>query len=563
MRLTSFPVIFCFWTLALPSRLSGPLGQVDAKPSLRSILESLSLTRTSSGQHLPIVHVDESKTLIDRSSVESVTDKDWLTYYNLIDSQYLRNHRSLELGMRRSDDVLITHRILETARLKDNHRLWALGVLLCLKRRSTTQEDSSPLIMKDWKIFHLDNRRVGDFELFLLKDHNLCRILSRQEVSDNVIKEALDRAKNKDLINKTRHREFQKLLVSFMNLKTPIDDTRANVLMEKIKKILHNTKRFLGTPSEKFAIRILLHMEEYHFNSMIQFRELITNPKICTLILTKDVEFQLEDTDLSPILKKVLKSLMNNETLKSESIHMALEAMADEKYSLLHRARVTRVLNLMTKHDDDVYNLINAELNHSHSMISSLSNMFSELSHGNMHPEGLRKNDIQALVLQKECVMLTDARLSKLELDLLSEEFLYMNDIEYLFEEFRLISTGSSATGLIPLIKKLLVKLMRYRSDSTDPKLYESKCNAIEFISHLILLIKYDIRLYRNLLIKGSSFIQDISSEFFSVAGDDSRSLDDRLKILSKHLTTALSNSLEPTGQTHSACTPTSRKTYT
>ncbi|KAH9824956.1 hypothetical protein DFH28DRAFT_877883 [Melampsora americana] len=571
MRLANSFLIFCFLSLTLPSRLSGPFRKVDAKPYLAHIGSYLSGNDALLGKVLPMLRIKRPQALLDGPSVERVIDKDWSNYYNLVEMGYLETHGNSELGLliahvrQVGPDIIkhhtdhegetlsmiqMTRRVLERGDLEEKHRIWALGVLSCLKKRILTEKEGS--LSKKWTIEHLISRPFGDFELFLLEDHDLGRVVqdnlkfkfSHPGISDEIIGEALNRAsivnlikRDMDLSEKNQHQGFQKILVSFMNLKSSIDDACAKQLMERIGKMLDSIKHFLSMPLEEiFTIRMALHMEEHHFNSMIQFKELINDAEICTRILRKELEFQLQDKELSSTLKGVFKSLMNNKTPKSESIHLALEAMNDEKHYTLHRARVTRVLNLMAKHDDHVFDLVNKELDCSNSMISNLAQMFLEMSRGRMYPEKLQKNDLQYLVFQKDDKILTEERLAKLEENLLAGGFLDLNIIKDVLRESR--SNSDGATGLTPTIKRLLIKLVPYWSDSTDPKLEEIRYDPIEYILHLILLEKDDIRLNRNLLMRGKEFVQEISSTLLSVAESDSISLDDRLRTFSNDLTT-------------------------
>ncbi|EGG03505.1 uncharacterized protein MELLADRAFT_109272 [Melampsora larici-populina 98AG31] len=581
MRLSNFSLIFCFLSLILPWHFPGPIGQVDAKPMspmFNYFGKYLSRDHAPSRNLLQMASIEDSEAFSDESSVESVRDEDWKTYYNFVKSKDFHHHENSDFRVliahvhqigpvfiehhtkhdqETLDVVRIIRQILETSVLKETHKLWALGVLSYLKKWISTEKDSS--LVKEWKIEDLISRHMGDFELFLLKDHDLAGAVQEilpiestpQKLSDHVIKEVLNRASIVNSIKKAmtlgdRHRNpgFEKCLVSFMNLKTPIDDSRAKRLMKKMETMLDRTKSFFSTPPEEiFIIRMTLHMEEHHFNSMIEFKELINDPKICTRILRKDLEFQLQDPDLSRILRKVLESLMNDEILKSKSIHMALEAMTDKRHSMLHRARLTRVLNLMAKHDDEVYGLVNKELNHPHS-ITNLSSMFLELSHGRMYPDKIQKNDLQYLVFQKEHKIFMEKRLATLEENLLTMKFLELDVIFEVLKEFSANPKGPRTAGLTPIIKQLLIKLLSYRSNITDPNLHKIKLDAIEYILHLILLEKDDMRLNRNLSIRGTPFVQDISPEVLSVAGSDPMSLDDKLRMFSKHLTTSLDNGL-------------------
>lgn len=604
MRLSSSSLISCFLSLALLSHFPGSLIQVDAKPVFDTVpllshfgkYLSREPAAAPSRKLLPMAGIQDSEACSDGSSVESVRQEDWSTYYNYVSSNNRPNNESFlfaaliahvrqigpdikEHHKKHEQEILdvvrITRDLLSTSGLKKTHRIWALGVVSCLKDIVPMEKDSS--LVGKWEFKDLISRPVGDFELFLLKDHDLGGVVreipplqaSDQEISDHVIKEALNRALIVNSINKDmnlgdnhRHRGFKKVLVSFMNLKTPIDDKSAKQLMKEIKEMLDSAQDFVATsPEEHFTIQMALHMEEHHSNSMIRFKELITNPKICTRILGKDFEFQLRDPELSPVLEEVLRSLMNNKTPKSESIRLALEATNDEKYPILHRARVIRVLNLMAKHDDNVYELVNKELNHSNGMIFSLSRIFLELSQGRMYPEKLQKNDLQYLVYQKEDKILTEERLVRLEQNLLTKKFLDPDIIEDVLIEFSENSQGSRTKGLTPIIKRLSNKLLSCRPIRSNQKLDEIQLDAIEYILHLILLEKDDVRLNINLVTRGTPFIQYISPKVFSVARSDPISLDARLKKFTWDLTRKPLSPLDPTSQIHSVHTPSFKNT--
>lgn len=137
-----------------------------------------------------------------------------------------------------------------------------------------------------------------------------------------------------------------------------------------------------------------------------------------------------------------------------------------------------------------------------------------------------------------EDIIFTEKRLARLEENLSTSKFLDSAIMDDVLKEFNAHYEGPRTTGLTPIIKQLLIKLLPYWSNITDPDLDKIKLDAIEYILHLILLEKDDIRLNRNLLIRGTPFIQNIRPKVFSVAKSDPMSLDDKLRIFSKDLTT-------------------------
>ncbi|EGG03507.1 uncharacterized protein MELLADRAFT_109270 [Melampsora larici-populina 98AG31] len=310
---------------------------------------------------------------------------------------------------------------LESDALSTAERIWSVGVLSYLRSRIPKDRHSAiPLV---WTANDLIRPR-GDFLLFFLQDEDLGKIAEemwaespfKSEPFEHIIQEVIQRESIvhhiKDQIGTAPDppsKDFQTLYLAFINLETPIDSEKASSLMILIKNHLEhlNRKKRNHFDEEANTIRILLHLEEHHYDSSVEFRRLTKSPTILAKVLQSDISFQIAGT-LPPRLSSFLRELLNTNTVNIHHITQVLEILKHEQISTPQLGRLFRVLNLVFKRDRAMYRVFSIRLDEYTELIPKLSEMLLKYRHGRMKTQGFAWGTVEYFVLNKNTDQLAE-----------------------------------------------------------------------------------------------------------------------------------------------------------
>lgn len=397
---------------------------------------------------------------------------------------------------------------LEIDSLSTAERLWAVGVLSYL--RSQIPEYRDLAIPRFWTAKDLGKPR-GDFLFFFLKDKDLGKAIwdlwsessFEADASTEAIQEAIRRESIVYLIRSemgvARHHpsaHFQDIYLRFINLETPIDSKKASALMKWIEDRLNhstNLKR-IGFDEEANIIRLLLHLEEYHYPSYRQFTGLTNTEERREKILQNDIAFQISDKNLPTDVISLLEEFQSAKNVNEQHIPKILDILNEEQMSIHQLGRFFRVLTLSFAGNHQMYKSLKFQLSQNYKMVPRLFKRLSKYRHGQMNPAQFEWGALEYLVFLKNEDQVMEKYRNKLADHLLSKGVLLEAEIP------------RDLQWMPPETKRLIVDLMLYeifnnmarvgsfnQNPDTDDKL-------VEYIFHLISFKNDDRYLYRHLL---------------------------------------------------------------
>ncbi|KAH9811977.1 hypothetical protein DFH28DRAFT_1084530 [Melampsora americana] len=482
-----------------------------------------------------------------RPTQESASENNWNIYYRI-------NPKVLYLNVHISEIEALTHavaqlgdeftskrytiegieqhivpridladRVLKLDSLELRERIWAVGVLSCLKSKIPNQKIE--LNAKDFEDTHLYPCR-GNFELFLLKDQplgvildkmwaeipaDLCEdnrvisVLSDEYISTTAVWEALQRASLADSVlhqmdnsATTPSTKFQAIQKSFLGLKTPIDVSRAWRLRSDIASQLGNihSSSCTGSLSEQKAmIQFLLHMQESHPFSKIRVLELIKEHKISEMILKVDIDLQLQDKALDASSKRVYKLLKNIKNVDFEKLNLALKGMVAKQLPTRQWGKLLRILEVSNMQNPHIYNCMDELLLDSEEITVQFARILNKL-----YP--MRKNldfrylSIMDLISRCEQDLIEANHRQKLEEELLSKGVLSPQTIEPLSKVLRWNFKGDRKPELAHYLQTICVQILS-REEYLDA--LKPDDTIIEYILHIISLKNNDKKLLQYL----------------------------------------------------------------
>lgn len=402
---------------------------------------------------------------------------------------------------------------LEIDSLSTAERLWSVGVLSYLRSRSPGYRNWA--IPGLWTANDMTRPR-GDFLLFLLQDRyvgNVIRDLwlespSETETSEQVIQEAIRRESTVHFIkNQMRlpghhpSASFHELYLAFINLKTPIDVGKASSLMRSIKDRLSHSKKLMriGFDEDANIVRLLLHLEENHYQSYPQFTALINNPQSREKILQNDIRFQLSDEKLPENVIDLLKEFQNIRTVNEQQIPKILDILNQEQMSISQLGRFFRVLTLSFAGNHQMYESFQLQLGQHSEMVPRLFERLLKYRHGRITPGQFEWGALEYLVFLKNEDQVMKKYRNGLADELLSRGVLSKDEIvkdeQDLPEATKQLIIDQM---LYTIFKNMAAARISQHNLDTDHKL-------IEYILHLISFKNDDKMLYRLFLAPKSS----------------------------------------------------------
>ncbi|KAH9821560.1 hypothetical protein DFH28DRAFT_949847 [Melampsora americana] len=321
---------------------------------------------------LDLVHFRKAKTTIPNSAGE----QSWEVYYRValkISSAHGQISEIKQLAqavMRLGDkfasleyldvDTLqlivssmdIAHRALQLHSLGVRERIWAVGVISCLKWSIPTQR---PIIMSKHYIHSYPFVGFrGNFELFLLRDQPLRAIVEKmweghptdEDLSvDAVIWEALQRSSLADSVmhqfpgdQKDLFEEFRGILSSFLHLKSPIGFRNGSRFINDIARRLGDFDGIdplhqSGFDEAKALIQFLFYMHENCIHSRDTFLQLTKNRQLPKSVLDYDIIIPCGygRQPKKESVRKIHSDLMENRGRDIEELIPVLKVLAQER----------------------------------------------------------------------------------------------------------------------------------------------------------------------------------------------------------------------------------------
>ncbi|KAH9809747.1 hypothetical protein DFH28DRAFT_541385 [Melampsora americana] len=421
---------------------------------------------------------------------------------------------------------------LENDFLNTAERIWSVGVISFL--RSQVPEGMSPKIPSLWTADDLGRPR-GSFLMFFLQDKDLGQVIEEMwskspsdlgptrygkhqlfcafVVTDlpsyiSVIQEIIQRESIVHLIkrqismNTVRpSTDFQTIYLAFINSKTLMDPKKAASLMELIGNHLNHqkTKRIPGFDEDENSIRLLLHLEEYHYN--LEFKELIKKQTIRDKILERDLTYQIADEKLSPYVRNLLEEFKTRKTVDDHQITKISKVLEVEveKMSIAQVGRFIRVLNLLSKINAEIYTWFTRRVDKSPQMVSKLSNILLKYRRGRMNPSEFVWRDLECLILSKHEDQAAETYRKNLRNLLISEGVFSSTELA------AIRSPSFLGYGKIYVVSVTLhdvfKRMLALKDVSFTHQDQKNTDMIVEYILHLISFKNDDKKLYRHLIV--------------------------------------------------------------
>ncbi|EGF98708.1 uncharacterized protein MELLADRAFT_69104 [Melampsora larici-populina 98AG31] len=417
----------------------------------------------------------------------------------------LDRHDSQKVTESLISTINLFSRSLQMDFLNPAERIWSFEVLSVL--RSRIPKKITFTIPDIWTVDDLGRDRV-DFLLFFLQDKDLGKATQEMwsksppklETSEQVIQEAIQRESIVRLINQQIGKssgdpstEFKTLYLAFINLKTPIDSTKASTLMRLIESHLEypKTQQEYQFDEEANTVRMLFHLQEYHYQSYFNFMVLTdTRQDLRRKILQNDISFQLEEK-LPQSVIGILKELEITKYLNTHQISKILEIIKQEEMSIAQLGRFFRVINLVVKSNFSIWRVFNHQLDGYSLMIPKLSKMLKSYRSGRMNPEGDAWEILESLIFVKNEDLLAKEFRDNLAKGLVIRGVLSESDTveQYL--------PGESKQDMVD---RMLYGIFKKRLDTEKYKHRPNTRNIlVEYILHLISFKNSDKFLYSSL----------------------------------------------------------------
>ncbi|KAH9824953.1 hypothetical protein DFH28DRAFT_1047085 [Melampsora americana] len=402
-------------------------------------------------------------------------------------------------------------RSLENNSLNTAVKVWSIGVFSYL--RSQISKYANPAIPATWRVKDLSRPRA-EFLLFLLKDQDLAKFAqelwskfpSEIEQSQHVLQEAIERESIVHLIEEIKKtssrpsKSFKRIYLAFINLKTPIDSEEAMSLMALIKDHLDypmRPRKQNGFHEEANTVRLLLHLEEHHHESSLEFAQLIKTHNIQAKICEMDISFQLSDEKLVPRVKNLLRDLYNNKDVNDHHIKEILEILSHENLSVSQLGRFFRALNSLFGRVPDTYNRLEQVMSLYPNMTPKIFEMLLKYHHGQMGPEWVSRHNLEHLILSTcKSRSLKDKYIHDLAEVLVSKQALSNEQIVRDPKNFH----EPLGRGMVTyMLHGLFEKMFKGKSVSGQEHTTTDYL-LVEYILHLISFKNNDKRLYHHLL---------------------------------------------------------------
>lgn len=472
------------------------------------------------------------------------------------DFSHHRNHP--ELSEEKIKSICdLARLVLKKDSLMASERMWAFGIFSYLRQQIPADKNQSiPTIWQE-----KDMRRPREeFLSFFLRDVNVEKLLqemwsgfpSQVEPGSRVIQEAIQRESTIHLIKnemKAHHpkTDFQKILLDFMNLKTPINSEKAASLFRTIGRHLIQQIQQKEISSDfdeiKNRIRLMLHLEEYDDTSSAIFQTLMKDRRPWwQIIFQTDIGFQLEDKSLLPEFKKILNDFANTVELNESQLSTVLGILHHQPTSSSQLARFFRVVNLVLQESSGIYESLNLTLNQYPEMISNLSEFSLKHGLGNVSPHW-HSRDLRYFIFRKQEDQMASIFRDRLARNLIHQGVLSQDETGWGLKEMEWNFCGSRKKSVTQTLHIIFKKILDM------PGKTGKNPHLMEYILYLISLKNNDAMLYRHLLmketlvfkklvVKVSKFSQDPSWNEKSTLDEFETALDGLEKVL-MHVATA------------------------
>ncbi|KAH9821561.1 hypothetical protein DFH28DRAFT_1119838 [Melampsora americana] len=245
----------------------------------------------------------------------------------------------------------LAHHALTLDSLGVRERIWALGVLSCLKWSIPAQQSSMRSSVFEHTFPSYGFR--GNLEIHLLQDQPLKRIVKKmwegslayENLSQHTaISEVLKRSSLAGSVmtqlqkNTTGFEDFRKILEEFLNLKSPIYFPAASQFIKNIVGRLGEFDyidpwHFSRFDEPKALIQLLLHMHENYIDSRDTFLQLTKNRQLPKSVLEYDIiicrDYGRQPKALS--VRKIYDDMMANRGGNIEDLIPILKILAQDR----------------------------------------------------------------------------------------------------------------------------------------------------------------------------------------------------------------------------------------
>ncbi|KAH9811235.1 hypothetical protein DFH28DRAFT_982616 [Melampsora americana] len=407
--------------------------------------------------------------------------------------------------------INLFHLSLEGGSLSKAEMIWSVGVLSFLG--SQIPAGGITAIPKVWQAKYLGSPR-GHFLLFFLQDKDLGKAIqemwlhSDQEPSEKIIQEAIQR---ESIVHHIQRQlgvapvrpstSFQAIYLAFINLKTPIDSEKALSLIGLIVKHLDiknikNIKKATGFDEEKITIQLLLHLEEYNYESSLRFKELIEIKRLRIKILLRDTSLQLQE-ELPPDFSEILKHFENTAKVSVPKLEKTLQVLVEEEQiSIPQAGRFLRVINLLSKSNSELHTWLNNLLDQNPHMVSRLYKKLLNYCHGQMDPNWFDFEGFEYLIISKYEDQVAEKYRDDLA-DVLISKGILSKATPVRFAP-TLISHGKGYT-VTTILHEICKRMLDLKARSHANQEHNVDYVLAEYILHLISFKNNDKKLYRSL----------------------------------------------------------------
>ncbi|EGG10853.1 uncharacterized protein MELLADRAFT_59782 [Melampsora larici-populina 98AG31] len=353
--------------------------------------------------------------------------------------------------------------------LNTAERIWSVGVLVYLRAQLSEEYRNSlqAAIPAVWTAKDLGRPR-GQFLLFFLQDKDLGK--AAQEMWS-------------ELPPKVETSEY--------------GSEKASSLMKLILNCLKQPKtpKRDGFDEETNMVRLLLHLEEYHYGSYLHFTQSVKSARVQEKILESDISFQLADETLAPPFKRILKEFENLQIINEDQIPKILEILKLEQISIPQLSRLFRALNWVFNRQIAMYDYFQVRLDDYFEMVPRLFEMLTTRRFGRLDPRSFSWDSLEFLIYSDNEDHVAKQYRNALAKVLVAKSVLSENDIAPDSEHLRGLSKKEILTRMLfGIFKRVSAAKTFEHSDKVTEAI------LTEYTLHLIVSKMGQRTLYHRLL---------------------------------------------------------------
>ncbi|KAH9823990.1 hypothetical protein DFH28DRAFT_879445 [Melampsora americana] len=328
-----------------------------------------------------------------------------------------KSYNSKEIEEKIIPCVKLAHRVLQLDSLGNRERIWVVGVLSCLKCEIPWEKDG--MMSQVFGYYHLTDFK-GELELFLLKDLPLGILIERMwtkneslakldslssDVSEALKRASIANSALEQIITCAPHTVIQEILDCFIHLETPIDDSSASNLIANITAQLNWLRKSTWYSNlhdeERVMIRFLLHLQENHLPTRLNYPSFVKDFNIIDKAIEVDIDLQLQDKSTSETTKTVYRLLKEIHKINIVDLQLALLEMMNEKTKLYQIGRLLRILEILNMRNSFIYYGLDALLSQSDRIIWKFRNTLKYYYPGSESSDCFQPNGIMALIIRR------------------------------------------------------------------------------------------------------------------------------------------------------------------